>query len=781
MLIFFKQNKFKLIFFTSLIILSLLYLFINNSCLNLKKTIKSYRDFGFSNIRPCIISDSRGLIRQKSPKLFSTISKYYRHYFSNYNKDILELNTVKNYSLKEKELFKDVLDLSKKGIKGVLNDKNFKINYKNNDYKKSYNYYTRQNKDNSNTKFYNEIDLGLIKNNKKPKLAWKHVSLKPNSKTSKWKRLVETSPVYINGKIIYLSADLRLIALNASNGSLIWEKELLHFPSMRGFLVEKDIFNKEYVYICIGSNLYKLNAVDGNLIKSFGDSGKVEVWTAFSPVLYKNMIVITSRTKIHGFDKNSGKEKFSIPIFKNKNYIGALPWGGMALDDKKGIIYFGTGNPRPKVYGSKRQGVNEGSNTLFAIDLNKKKVVWKFKETFHDLWNLDIAFPPIIADIKVKNKNYEVVICATKIGNILMLERSSGRPIFDIDFIRVPKSKISSEIASPFQIKVTQPEPITKFDWSIEDMSQIENDYKNKILNNINDFEFGLFVPPAINKSYIYMAEGPIWEGGAYNSNKQKMYLTANHTPAITRMFLRSLWPHSKIIKDYPEAHKLYKNKCASCHGVNRNGRYVSGKKPENKAIAVSVIPTLVGYHLFPNLKNKISDFENFKKKHSKNLLDKNAYQKINLLFEKWDNDLLKNKRINVNEMTSAFVDENKNLMANYPHGEIVSYDLSNGNIEWKVPFGYKNGKNLGTFNKGGLALSNDGILFATGTPDKKIYALNSLDGKELWSYEMELSGNAPPLIYEYDGSKYLSVIATGGYNFYFPDRGSILYTFKIE
>ena len=207
----------------------------------MKKTIKSYKDFGFSNIRPCIISDGKSLIRQKSPKLFLTISQYYRYYFSNYNKDILELNTVKNYTLKEKELFKEVIDLSEKGIKGVLNDENFNINYKNNDYKKSYNYYTRQNKDNSNTKFYNEIDLGFIKNKKKPKLAWKHVSLKPNSKTSKWKRLVETSPVYINGKIIYLSADLRLIALNASNGSLIWEKELLHFPSMRGFLVEKII------------------------------------------------------------------------------------------------------------------------------------------------------------------------------------------------------------------------------------------------------------------------------------------------------------------------------------------------------------------------------------------------------------------------------------------------------------------------------------------------------------------------------------------------------------
>ncbi len=777
---FFKKNKFKLIFLSFTLITFLFFLLISNSCLNFKKSIKSYRDFGFSNIRPCLILDGKKLLKQKAPRLFSLVSDYYRHYLGKYNKDILDLTPIKNYDLKEKELFKEVFDLSYNGISGVSNDDNFKADYTNYDFKAKQKYYFRQNKDNSNTKFYNEIDIGL-NNIKKPKLAWKHISVKPKSKKSKWKRLVETSPVYINGKVIYLSADLRLIALNASDGRLLWEKELLHFPSMRGFLVETDIFNNEYVYICVGSNLYKLNAINGKLIKSFGDNGRVKVWTAFSPVFYKDMIVITSRTKIHGFDKNSGKEKLMIPIFKNKNYIGALPWGGMALDDKKGIIYFGTGNPRPKVYGSKRQGINEGSNTLFAIDLNKKKVIWKFKETFHDLWNLDVAFPPIIADINIKNKNYEVVICATKIGNILMLERSSGRPIFDIDLIKAPRSKIPSEIVSPFQIKVTKPEQITKFDWSIQDISQIENDYKNKILNNIEDFEFGLYVPPAINKSYIYLAEGPIWEGGAYNSDKQKMYLTVNHTPTITRMFLKSLWPYSKISKEYPQAYKIYENKCASCHGINRNGMYVMGKKPENKSLLVSAIPSLVGYHLFPDLKKKINNFENFKNKHSKNILNENDYKKINLLFEKWDKDLLKKKRINVNEVSSSFVDKNKNPMVNYPHGEIVSYDLSNGNIEWKIPFGYKNSKNLGTFNKGGLALSGDGILFATGTPDKKIYAINSLDGKEIWSYKMELSGNAPPLIYQYKGSKYVSVIATGGYNFHFPDRGSILYTFKVE
>ena len=36
--------------------------------------------------------------------------------------------------------------------------------------------------------------------------------------------------------------------------------------------------------------------------------------------------------------------------------------------------------------------------------------------------------------------------------------------------------------------------------------------------------------------------------------------------------------------------------------------------------------------------------------------------------------------------------------MTNYPQGEIVSYDLTSGKIDWRIPFGYENNKNVGTF-----------------------------------------------------------------------------------
>ena len=782
MITFFKKKKNKFIILILIIFIFSYYFFLNNNCLNFNKLIKSYIGLGFANIQQCFLSNTKSIIKVKSPKLFSFFSDLNRHYFSKYDKDILDLDSVQNYEKEENELFKEVIENSKKGLKGIINNENFQEEIERGSFLKSYKYYSRQNKDNSNTKFYDKINLTKIDDDNKPKLSWKHVSLSPEADPSSWKKLVETSPLYINGKLIYVSANLKLIALDATNGKLIWQKELLHFPSLRGFLVEIDNKDNENLYICIGSKIFKINAKNGKLIKKFGKSGSIDIKTPYSPVIFEENLVVVGRNHVFGFDKLSGKLTFKIPIFTKKKFMGAFPWGGMALDEDRGIVFIPTGNPRPKVYGVKRQGPNNGANSIIAIDIVNKKKIWEFKETFHDLWNLDVAFPPILTTLKFENKKFDVLIAATKVGNIILLERTSGKPIFDINFIKVPRSKIPTEVVSPFQIQISKPEPITKFEWTPKDMNKIKSEFSQKILKNIDDYSFGLFVPPELNKSYIDMAEGPIWEGGAYNFKNQKLFLTVNQTSTILRPHLKSLWPHSKSIKkEYKKELKVYQNLCSSCHGLNRNGKYISGKSAKDKELAINVIPSLVGHHLFKESKKKIMNYDQFKNKHPKSNVSELNLKKINYLFEKWDNDLLMNKKIKVAEITSAFVDDNNNYLTNYPQGEIVSYDMKKGKIEWRSPFGYIGNKNLGTFNRGGLTLTNDGTLFATGTPDKKIYAFDASSGKELWSYDMELSGNAPPTIYEFDGIKYMSVITTGGYNFKFPDRGTILYTFRIN
>ena len=79
-----------------------------------------------------------------------------------------------------------------------------------------------------------------------------------------------------------------------------------------------------------------------------------------------------------------------------------------------------------------------------------------------------------------------------------------------------------------------------------------------------------------------------------------------------------------------------------------------------------------------------------------------------------------------------------------------------------------------GTITYGGVALTGGDIIFSTGTPDNFIYAINSLNGKVVWSFEMESAGSAPPILYEINGKQHVSIISTGGHGELF---GAVSYT----
>ena len=55
-----------------------------------------------------------------------------------------------------------------------------------------------------------------------------------------------------------------------------------------------------------------------------------------------------------------------------------------------------------------------------------------FQEVLHDLWDYDIASPPLLATIRINQKLLDVVIVTTKIGNTLIFDRLTGDPFHDI-------------------------------------------------------------------------------------------------------------------------------------------------------------------------------------------------------------------------------------------------------------------------------------------------------------------------------------------------------------
>ena len=117
---------------------------------------------------------------------------------------------------------------------------------------------------------------------------------------------------------------------------------------------------------------------------------------------------------------------------------------------------------------------------------------------------------------------------------------------------------------------------------------------------------------------------------------------------------------------------------------------------------------------------------------------------------------------------------------------------MNSGKKLWEIPFGEyselsKEGvPKTGTYNFGGVTGTAGGLLFATGTLDNKIRAIDINNGEELWNFKLPYSGSSPPTIIEHDGEQYVIVVSTGSssLNEAFPELskfGNKVYAFKLK
>jgi len=715
--------------------------------------------------------------------------------FYNFAKKVWEKN--KNKRGEDKHLLKildnknndDAFETQPEFIKGITgyHDKNLSYKYQENIGMPEYNSWLRSHGGNLNLK-YNDSKFINKKNLKDLKLVWQYQSIKRSEIKNKYKQNIELNPIYINKKIIFVTADWKIVALDALNGKKIWEIQALFQPSRRGIVAEYDErIQKEIIFFPIGGKIYKIDATNGKVIKNFGKNGFINSATVIAPIIYKDYLIsLTFGSKnLETFDKYTGNFLWSVPLHPERNFLSGTPWAGAAFDNKKGMVYVATGNPQPGLYGANRPGANKNTSSIIAINVEEKKIIWSFQETIHDLWDFDIASPPIIHNLKLNNNIYETVIAVTKRGNTLILERNTGKPLFDINFVKAPKSDASGEISSPVQMDIKKPEPFSKTEYTEKDFNKLSIKKQKEIRKIFDKSKQGWFATPSFEKDLIVFGlhGGAEWQGAAIDPINQNLYIPVNNIPYILRPYLISLETETEFPKELQLAHAIYENKCSSCHGVYRNG--VNIKDGEKR---MKFIPSLVGYFALPELKNKFPSHKDLLNKHQVLNIEKEELFKLEQLFNFWDNKLLSNKEISVEANGNAwyaFTTSDGLPASDPPYGYIAKLNLTNGKIIWKSTFGYKevNGKleKLGTENFGGLAVNAAGLIFATGTEDNKAYIYDSDTGNELWSFEMEAAGSAPPILFSIDGKQYVSFLSTGGQYYNFKKKGSSLYTFSIN
>mgnify|MGYP003328314646 FL=1 len=437
------------------------------------------------------------------------------------------------------------------------------------------------------------------------------------------------------------------------------------------------------------------------------------------------------------------------------------------------MLFLTTGNPRPALLGSSRKGPNKNANSIIAIDLEKKEIAWSFQEVSHDLWDYDIASPPLLTTIRINDKLLDVVIVTTKIGNTLIFDRLNGKTFHDISYGNVSTSDFFQEEVSPKQINLKIPEPLIKLETSINDLDDRIIVEKQNIIENIDNYKFGKFVPPSFNKDVLVygLHGGAQWPGGVFNPYTQNIYVQVNQIPWLLKLFVSS---NRQPPENFKNNYELYINNCSECHKENREGVYIT--KDEK---VIRNVPSLIKI-----FENKYKDFKSFEEiiiKKNYIDMDNNDLKKIHNLFLQWDKEIINNNDYKINFQWSQFLYSDDLPATKPPWGEIVSINTIDGKINWRVPNGYINNKKVGTSNFGGLIATAGNLIFATGTEDKKIIALNSNNGQEVWAYDMIAAGSTAPITFEIDNKQYLAVIASGGrYHNYTKSNGE-LYIFSLK
>lgn len=627
-------------------------------------------------------------------------------------------------------------------------------------------YYKNWFRSNSNNESirYSSLDQINKSNVKNLKVAFTFHSGHPEN--------IQANPVVINKKAFFPIGDDYLGAINAKTGELIWKIKTASKPAFRGLTYwQGDKDHSPRLYFPAGNNLWAISPENGNPIMEFGDKGKAGSGKSLvAPIIsngviaYPTILQKKQYPKIDGLDVLTGKKIWSTQIAEENDskMKGGNPWSGISSDDRNGILFVVTGDAHPEGIGISRPGKNKFANSVIALNIKNGKILWCFQEIEHDLWDKDIAAPPVVTTIKRFGEKIDVVVVPTKMGNTIILDRYSGKPIFPWRLRLAPESKLPGEITALYQPDVQTPEPFTKQSFSYDDIANLSKKKYAQIKEKINASNIGFFPPPEENKDSIILnvSGGAQWPGASIDPLNGIMYVASNETAfkisAIKTEKLIS--PLLKVTKEF----NLYKKNCSSCHGENREGGFG---------------PNLINISKKMDQNEIFSTIKNGKKSMPSNThLSGNEIRNITTFLSKADKSSLQYylSKIGLTHHTfipriKDFLDEEGYPANKPPWGMLIALNLNTGKIIWKKPLGddlilSKRGlKNVGTRNLGGAVATAGGLIFCAGTTDNMFRAFDKDSGNELWKFQLNAYGSAPPTIYEIDGKEFILLPATGG------------------
>jgi quinoprotein glucose dehydrogenase len=391
------------------------------------------------------------------------------------------------------------------------------------------------------------------------------------------------------GGILYFTAGTRrdVIAVDAATGETLWMYRLDEGP--RGQSAARTV-NRGLAYwtdgkgddrillVSPGFQLLALHAKNGALIEDFGKNGMIDLTegldrTVVKPgtigssspaIIVRDTVVVGAALQtgtapsskenvpgyIRGFDVRTGKKLWTFRTIPHPGEFGNQTWENdswkysgntgawppLSADEELGYVYIPVEMPTGDFYGGNRPGQSLFSDSLVCLDARTGQRVWHFQLVHHDIWDWDIAAPPVLLDITVGGKKIKAVAQVTKQAFTYVFDRVTGKPVWPIEERPVPQSDVPGEKTWPTQPFPTKPAAFDRQGTSLDDLIDFTPELHAEAVKMASQYKLGpLYTPPIVADSGGKLATlmlpshlgGANWQGGAADAETGVLYVAS--------------------------------------------------------------------------------------------------------------------------------------------------------------------------------------------------------------------------------------------------------------
>jgi len=334
----------------------------------------------------------------------------------------------------------------------------------------------------------------------------------------------QAMPLMIDN-VVYLSTMYtRVVALDADTGEELWAFDPEAYRTgprgagpggfkHRGVAVWGSGDDMR-IFLNSRDSLYALDAKTGELIRGFGDNGKVLLTDGFPnevtreefdqtspPVVFEELVIVGSRVpdrvqhrfdtpgSVQAFDTNTGERRWVFYTVPQSNdafgadtwengawrFTGhANVWGLMSLDEDRGLLYVPTSTPSSDYWGGRRLGANLFAESLLCLNARTGEREWHFQAVHHGLWDYDFTSPPNLMTLNVDGRTIDAVAEVSKQGFTYVFDRVTGEPVWPIEERPVDtETDVPGEVPYPTQPFPTKPPPFAEQGVSLDDANDL--------------------------------------------------------------------------------------------------------------------------------------------------------------------------------------------------------------------------------------------------------------------------------------------------------------------